>query len=447
MNRIMRHRYRTQARGKERGQTIALVAVSLVSLLAMAALAIDVVTLYVARGQAERAADAAAVAGAKVLADAGVTTDPTNASVPSIWTRACTLAIQQATAVAEQNLVSGQAASTVAVTFPNAPSPDCSASCSLLGGCTFGVNPRVSVSLQVTGLPTFFSKIWSRAANSVGATALAEAFNPSGLAIPVAPRCVKPLLLPNCDPGPGPLPAPCSPSTTYFDPGTGQITNPGSGGIIGRQLILAACSDTGGCSQSTPKSNAYFPVSISSTPSEVCPGNCSVALPSPNGFENDLACCNWAAPLVCGLSTVTVDTTDPDPGGAGGPAAVGGQCLIHKIAPSDQDSLDTSLNPYAMKAGANNPLIGKTTGASLAAGDVITTSDSVVTLPIYDNTVGLPAGSATIIGFLQGFITDVDATGKIDVTVLNVAGCGSGTSGNAPISGAGPTLPVRLIHN
>ena len=47
----------------ERGQTILLVAVSLVSLLAMAALSIDVVTLYTAHGEMQRAADAAALAG------------------------------------------------------------------------------------------------------------------------------------------------------------------------------------------------------------------------------------------------------------------------------------------------------------------------------------------------------------------------------------------------
>jgi uncharacterized membrane protein len=54
-------------RSGERGQTIILVAVSLVSLLAMAALAIDVVTLYVARSEMQRAADAAAIAGAKAF--------------------------------------------------------------------------------------------------------------------------------------------------------------------------------------------------------------------------------------------------------------------------------------------------------------------------------------------------------------------------------------------
>lgn len=430
-------------RRRERGQTMVLVAVSLVSLLAMAALAIDVVTLYVARGQAQRAADAAAIEGAKVLADAGVTTDPTDSSSPSIWFSACTLATQRATAVAQQNLVAGQTPTVSAVTFANAPS-----SCGGSPVCTFCINPQVAVTLQVSGLPTFFSKIWSRAANTVGATAIAEAFNPSTSTIPIAPRCVKPLLLPNCDPDHG---GGACPGATYVNTTTGAITNPGNSsfsGIIGERFNLIPCSDNSPpCSTSTPLAGNYYPVSIPSTfGTLVCPGNCSVALPSANGFENELACCNWS-PLECG-QTVSLDTSDPDPGGSTGPAATGGQCLIHEISPGDQDLLDMSLNPYAIKAGAGNPLIGKTSAGTLAAGDAISTSDSVVSLPIYDQTVGFSSNTATVIGFLQVFVNQVqnDSTGTITVTVLNVAGCGSSASGN-PISGAGPAIPVRLIHN
>jgi Flp pilus assembly protein TadG len=63
-------------RRREHGQTIILVAVAMVGLLGMVALAIDVVTLYVARSEMQRAADAAALAGAKAFIDSGVTTDP-----------------------------------------------------------------------------------------------------------------------------------------------------------------------------------------------------------------------------------------------------------------------------------------------------------------------------------------------------------------------------------
>src|SRR5579864_7895285 len=66
----------SRQRRHEQGQTILLVAISMVSLLAMAALAIDIVTLYVARSEIQRAADAAALAAAKAIADSGFTTLP-----------------------------------------------------------------------------------------------------------------------------------------------------------------------------------------------------------------------------------------------------------------------------------------------------------------------------------------------------------------------------------
>jgi uncharacterized membrane protein len=50
----------------------------MVGLLGMVALAIDVVTLYVARSEMQRAADAAALAGAKAFVESGYTSDPTN---------------------------------------------------------------------------------------------------------------------------------------------------------------------------------------------------------------------------------------------------------------------------------------------------------------------------------------------------------------------------------
>jgi uncharacterized membrane protein len=54
-------------RKAERGQTILITAIAMVAMLAMAVLAIDIVTRYVASGQAQKTADAAALAGAKVF--------------------------------------------------------------------------------------------------------------------------------------------------------------------------------------------------------------------------------------------------------------------------------------------------------------------------------------------------------------------------------------------
>src|SRR5438034_9111864 len=96
------------ARRQERGVTIVLMAACLMALVAMAALAIDVVSLYVASTQAQRAANAAALAGARAFASSGYT------SAPTTWTTAdlcqssgpgaAAAANKQAEAVAAQNL-------------------------------------------------------------------------------------------------------------------------------------------------------------------------------------------------------------------------------------------------------------------------------------------------------------------------------------------------------
>ena len=139
-----------------RGQTIILVAVSLVVILAMAALAIDVVTLYTARSEAQLSADAAALAGAKMLVDSGMTSDPCNTTLA---VNAKTWAQTQATAVAQQNPIAGIAPAGVTVTFPNGASVGCPGS--------FAINPRIQVQVQRTDLPTFFARIWSKTLASV----------------------------------------------------------------------------------------------------------------------------------------------------------------------------------------------------------------------------------------------------------------------------------------
>src|SRR5256885_10705442 len=68
-------RHRLSRKG-ERGVTIVIAAVAMVSLLAMLVLAIDVVTLYVASGQARQAADAAALAGGAAVRSSGFTSAP-----------------------------------------------------------------------------------------------------------------------------------------------------------------------------------------------------------------------------------------------------------------------------------------------------------------------------------------------------------------------------------
>src|SRR5271155_5816156 len=103
----------SQRRSKQRGFTMALVAASMVAIIAMAALSIDVGTLYQAKAEAQTAADAAALTAARVISISGVTGDPTNGAADGTWGDVCGGTSSPATLaainVAQQNLISGVA--------------------------------------------------------------------------------------------------------------------------------------------------------------------------------------------------------------------------------------------------------------------------------------------------------------------------------------------------
>jgi hypothetical protein len=131
----------------------------------------------------------------------------------------------------------------------------------------------------------------------------------------------------------------------------------------------------------------------------------------------------------------------------------GVKCLIHEgnataPPPDGQDTLNASTYPFQILAGTSNPLLA----SGLASGTPITSSNSIVSLPIYDGNASSgtvkPSRTTpvTIVGFLQVFINSVDQWGNVDATVLNVAGCSNGVAGNVgnPVVGSSP-VPIRLI--
>src|SRR5205807_1571386 len=101
-------------RHAERGQTIVLVAISLLALLAMMALAIDVTLLYVDRTEAQQAVDAAALAGAKAFVSSGYTSGNVTATTVQ------TLATNEAISAAQESKVRGALvqAAELDITFP-----------------------------------------------------------------------------------------------------------------------------------------------------------------------------------------------------------------------------------------------------------------------------------------------------------------------------------------
>ncbi|HTC79176.1 MAG TPA: pilus assembly protein TadG-related protein [Terriglobales bacterium] len=450
---MIRRRKHQLPRNNERGVTMLLVVVAMLSMLGVIALAIDVITLYSARSETQRAADAAAIAAAKMLVDMGVTTDPT-ATVPTA--AQIDAATRAAQGVATKGVIAGQSIQTadVTLTFPGAST------------AAFIVNPRVTVTVQNTNLPTFFSRIWSRAALTVRASATAEGFNPSNsatitgtTAVPIMPRCVKPFIVPNCDPlhggGSG-----CGPTVgTLFDPATGAITSPGvaPGGIIGEGFdLFSNCGPgPGGCTPGLPDASPggggpalhYYPA-VMPAATRACP-----LCAGGTNFEEEIGCCN-PTPISCGttvtlpaVNQLSVDTT-VYPEGGGGPAQSGVECLIHQTGGSGMDNLLSGpplTYPLQIEVGNGHPL----NGSVLAANDLVTTSDSLVMVPVYDG-VATPGASVNIIGFLQVFIDRAfpagggPKAGEFHVTVVNVLGCGSSATGTAVASTS--AVPVRLIQ-
>ena len=432
--------------------TMVLVALAMVAIIAMAALSIDVVTLYLAREEAQRSADAAALAAERVISLSGATGDPGNTT--GDWPTACTAATQVAQAVANQNAVGNAVATTVNVNFVynGTAVPNCTFS----GANAFGVNPQVKVQVIRASLPTFFSRIWSRNTNSVSATATAEAFNSSGSGtfapngiVPVSPRCVKPWIIPNRDPGNG--------GNTFVNP-DGSITNPGiqvngaGAGVIGENFALVADCQTGnpnckhgsgnGLIDNPPSSHQpppppptleYVPALIQSTP---------VAYPTcadDSDFQKAIGGCDQSTVYACGIvgGGAQADLTF-NPGKSSGDTATATQCLIHQAA--GQDVLDSTVFPFQIHAGSGNPVV---------ASGVITSSTSIATVPIYDDTQGaftVDQPPVNIVGFLQVFINGLDTTnGNVNVTVMNVAGC-SNTATNPPVPASGTSpVPIRLI--
>src|SRR5438128_2519832 len=99
------------SRKDERGVTVLIVGLTLLAIIAIAALAIDVATLYQYHGEAQHAADAAALAGAKMFVTSGYTSvpamDPAAICVDATGPGNTAAADQQAELVAGVNLIAG----------------------------------------------------------------------------------------------------------------------------------------------------------------------------------------------------------------------------------------------------------------------------------------------------------------------------------------------------
>ncbi len=382
----------SKEQNSQRGITLFIVAAGLVVLLGIAALAIDLVSLYVARNEAQRTADGAALAGAKVFVETGfLSGTSTQASTVQ------SLASTRATNVATQNTVAGQTlqSSNITVTFNSDFSPQKS---------------LITVQVQQTA-PTFFAKAFGVTSKSVSASATAEAYSPRGGRVggsTVGVMCLKPFFAPNCDPNHA-LPsnntncnAPIGTNIASFftsgEEGGGRVANPGPypQGIVGMTMTLDNQT-------TTPPPFLLLDEGGGSS-----------------GFTANVTTCNRSTFLcgtntsIGGVHTVSVDASTTD-------SAV--NTLIHASGDGlgqGQDSIDPVT--LTITGGSNNP------NPAFRGVTGISSSDSVVMIPIFENNpIGTPP--TAIVGFLQVFITQVVSSGtdvQLTAVVLNAVGCGGG---------------------
>lgn len=480
----MRNKSNRQRWG-DRGAMLLVVAGSLTVLLGMAALSIDLVTGYLARVQCQRAADAAALAGAsEFLTDACTSTGGCSAGGAQE-----TLATQQAVAVAAQNPVMGLAptSSTIGTvfTYPNS------------------LEPQITVTVYRDAnhqdpLPTMFAKIFGITSMDVSASATAEAYNPSGAGTPTAAGCVKPFLVPNCDPN-FPVQKGTAAATDHGNPscvcgGQGLSLGDCAGGLgsgyIMSYYVYPVNSTTGapgslvhpgictwgGTFCSGGDVGSEWVLHSAGTPSQwntIAFGNANVTSMSASEYKAYITEC---APekIACQSNLNTLTGAKVGPTNQGIEALINasglgmGQGQDFMCSPTFAGGSGTCpTEPFAITPGSNNPY-------QLTQTFYGGPSDSIATVVVYDcpsasntgcynasqpNAVTLSPGSndiVTVEGFMQIFIEDVVHTGSDDLVntvVLNVVGCGGtsgpGGGGSVPpaVAPGGSPIPIRLIHN
>ncbi len=449
----MRSRKAWGERHKESGATLYIVAAGMVFLLAACGLAIDLGSLYVGRSEAQRAADAAALAGATLFVTSSCTGTGPNACLSGTIEAAAKAA---AKATGNNNLVGGQS--------PNIQDADIS----FIDSTPNGTNPRITVNVHQS-MPTFFMKIFGVQSGTVAATATAEAYNASGGNTPVSLTCVKPWLLPNCDPNTthgGPTNPNCGGAPVFIDSSGNVVNNRpvSSNGIIGEYLTVKP-----GDPQSSPQPGWYYPIQLSvNTPNDLlCPGCAGNTIAGSTGasvYSENICCCNTSQVIRCG-SDGTVDINlaySAKTGNMQGPTQQGATCLINELTQGSnkgtgQDTLcgptiltgDAPCSPLWINGGPNNPnpvLQNRPLESN--------PSPSVVAVPLYDGHIVSNNTTIQIVGFLQLFIDSVELSnasgnkGNVNATIMAAVACptGGGGGSSGTVSGGGSAIPVRLVQ-
>ena len=356
----------------EEGGTIVLVAVSMVGLLAMAALAIDLGMLHDARSEAHRAADAAALAGAATF------------QTPMDAAQVTPVATGAATDYAGRNRVLGTSVQPSEVTVQ-----------------VLAAEGKLRATIRRQGISLWFARVFGVNASGVAASA-AAAIVSSGTA-----ECLAPFMIPDwwvdandnqlydASPTPG----------EYYDPlvtGYGlDYRNVGKPHYkatygdytddFGRQMILRIGSTGGGMSPGW-----YFPARIGDNTGGA-------------DFRTQLG-------MACPPGVASIgDPVYPEPGVKQGPTVQGLKERLSHDSDAKWDNTTKSI------VGSKYPL------GCVEAGTVCTGEGSprIMQVPLFDPRSPIPNGSSAplpIVNFGAFFIEEMTAQGDITGRWLRVRG-------------------------
>lgn len=402
---------------KEQGYTLVIIAAVLVVFLGFTALSVDVGVLYSARASAQRAADAAALAGAFVFitrSDLSETTTPKQSEV----------IIENAIQTAATNRMLG---APVTIT-----TSDVVLDTANLDANNQIMNRRVTVNVN-QNQPTLFARILGENSANIHATAVAEAARNA-----TANKCTKPWFLPNtilsskalCGSGGWPTTngaCTSTPKELLIDPADPLHVTQFAKDWMAAQDALPVSSN--------PRRFTIKPSNGGSSTGPIAPGEYyAVRLGDSSGgsdYKTNIETCTPET-IACGVSYAT------EPGAKIGPTKQGACGLICYNGSENCSACqkDTYVSPGLYQR---------------PDGTQTTTSRSLVISPIIDVCQycpsNFPTGTSTlqVIGFALVFIEDVDANNVL-ARLIDVTACTAGGGEINPAETGSFSLPIRLVR-
>jgi hypothetical protein len=404
---------------REKGVSVIIVAAGLTSFLGFLAIVLDLGMLYAARSDAQKAADAAALAGAKYFIDQG--------SLPTVLTQTMRDEAKAfAKAVGSQNSIRGGTIQPSEIVINDSDIQ------------LISTNPpvfEVTSRVQRTGLSTYFATIFGVNAVDVAATAVARSSKSAGSSgsptgFNVGAQCLKPWILQDISPDGDPYGEEDLGTFVYLH--DDQIVNGSS-----KWGIIAPCP-------------TYTP-----PPTEPCDGGNSSTV-----YYDNIVQCNPNT-YYCSAGVMINDV----PGNKVGKTQDGVRDLIHMGGGKQSEGTNNGQDTITWTGAGTANFDYTITGGSLnpipaLQGQTISQSSSIIIVPL---TTDAPPSNGQLLvhitGFLKLFITQIhppnakpnSAKNQIDALVIGVdhcAGAGPGGGNGNPnvTSNSGGIDILRLVR-